>query len=100
MSDIYSLGSMLGAVQGASTTIQRSSAAVKRDAEVVAASSAADSASSADSGASADAGSSIASRDVVAALIDSRQQLLYTQAGAKMMSTADEMLGTLIDIRA
>jgi len=100
MSDIFSLGSMLGAVQGASTTIHRASAAVKRDAEVVAASSAADSASSANSSAPADSGSSVSSRDVVAALVDSRQQLLYTQAGAKMMRTADEMLGTLIDIRA
>jgi len=37
---------------------------------------------------------------MLAALVDARQQLLYTQAGAKMMNTASEMLGTIIDISA
>jgi hypothetical protein len=38
--------------------------------------------------------------DVLPALIDSRQQQLYVQAAARLMSTADQMLGTLIDIHA
>ena len=37
---------------------------------------------------------------VMAALIDARQQLTYSQAGAKMMNTASEMLGSIIDISA
>jgi hypothetical protein len=40
------------------------------------------------------------SGDLLTAIVDSRQQLLYAQAGAKMISAADQMLGTLIDIRA
>jgi len=37
---------------------------------------------------------------MLAALVDARQQLMYTQAGAKMMSTANAMLGSIIDISA
>ena len=68
--------------QSASATINRGVQGLSRDAAIVA------SASIDDSG------------DMLAALVDSRQQLLYTQAGAKLMNTASEMLGTLIDIRA
>jgi hypothetical protein len=72
-----------GTLQSAVTTINRGVAGVNRDAAVVAANSAADGAS-----------------DTLGALVDSRQQLLYTQAGARLMDTADEMLGTLLNIRA
>jgi hypothetical protein len=37
---------------------------------------------------------------MLSALLDSKQQLMYTQAGAKMMDTAGQMLGSLIDISA
>jgi hypothetical protein len=74
--------SLPGAMQSASTTINRGAEALGHDAAVVASSSIDD------------------SGDMLAALVDSRQQLLYTQAGAKLMTTASEMLGTLIDIRA
>jgi flagellar hook-associated protein FlgK len=33
-------------------------------------------------------------------MVDARQQLLYTKAAARMISTADEMIGSLIDKRA
>lgn len=38
--------------------------------------------------------------DMLPAMIDARQQLLYTQAAAKMISTANAMMGSLIDTRA
>jgi len=38
--------------------------------------------------------------DVLPAMIDARQQLLYTQAAAKMISTANAMMGSLIDTHA
>ena len=37
---------------------------------------------------------------MLAALIDSRQQLLYIQAGAKMIARANEMVGSLVDTTA
>ena len=83
MSALSSLASLPSAFQGASTTINRAVAGASADAAAVASSS-----TGQDSGA------------MLAALIDARQQLLYTQAGAKMMSTANEMLGTIIDISA
>ena len=43
---------------------------------------------------------SVESRDTLRALIDSRQQLLYTKAAAKLISAADELSQSLIDIRA
>jgi len=69
-------------VQIASAAINRGVAGLNRDAAVIASSSVAD------------------LRAALPALIDSRQQLLYTQAAARVMSAANEMLGTLIDIRA
>ena len=73
---------MPSVAQSASAAINRAASGVNRDAAVVASSSVAD------------------SSDVLPALIDSRQQLLYTKVAARVMSAADEMLGTLIDIRA
>jgi hypothetical protein len=40
------------------------------------------------------------SRDTIEALISSRQQVLYTQAGAKLIAAADQMTQGLIDITA
>lgn len=79
MNSISSLGNVF---QSASATIQRSVANVSRDAAVVASAPVTN------------------TSDVLPALIDSRQQLLYTQAGAKMIETANQMMGSLLDIRA
>jgi hypothetical protein len=81
MSSISSLGGMPNAFQGATTTINRAAASAGRDGAAVA-SPAAD------------------PNAMLTALVDARQQLMYTQAGAKMMNTASEMLGTIIDISA
>ncbi len=70
-------------MQSAATTINRSVDGVSRDAAVVAGASMGD-----------------GGEQMLAALIDSKQQLLYTQAGAKMMETAGQMLGSIIDISA
>lgn len=69
-------------MQSAGTAINRAVAGANRDAAVVASASTVD------------------SSNVLAALIDSRQQLLYTQAGAKLIETANQMMGSLLDIRA
>lgn len=39
-------------------------------------------------------------RDTIEALIDARQQVLYTRAGARMISAADEAVSSLLDVRA
>lgn len=41
-----------------------------------------------------------ASDGTIHALIDARQQLLYTQAGARMISSANQMMSSLLDVRA
>jgi len=66
----------------ATSTIHRSAKALEKDANVVAKSSA------------------VESRDTLSALMDSRQQLLYTRAAAKIISASDEMTKSLLDIRA
>ena len=81
MSGISSLGGLPNAFQSATTTIGRAVAGAGQDAAAVAS-----------PGADPNA--------MLAALVDARQQLIYTQAGAKMMNTASEMLGTIIDISA
>ena len=83
MSAISSIARMPSAFQGASTTISRAVAGASRDAASVASATGMQDPSA-----------------MLASLVDARQQLLYTQAGAKMMSTASEMLGTIIDISA
>lgn len=37
---------------------------------------------------------------VVNALVDARQQVLYTKAAARIVSAADEMVKSLLDVRA
>jgi len=69
--------------RGAANTINRAVTNVSQDAAVVA---------------SAAAGGDTG--DLLAALLNSRQQLMYTQAGARMMETASQMLGSLLDVRA
>ena len=72
-----------GLVTPLTTTISRAVAGASRDAGAVASATGMQNPSA-----------------MLAALVDARQQLLYTQAGAKMMNTASEMLGTIIDISA
>jgi hypothetical protein len=71
-----------GVFQGATQALQKAVQANDRDAQVIANSGSAD------------------SRDVVAALVDSRQQVLYTQAAARIISASDVMTRTLLDIHA
>lgn len=75
-----SISSVPNIVQSASTTLSRAATAMNSAAATVA------------SGASVN--------DVLPAMIDARQQLLYTQAAAKMISTANAMMGSLIDTHA
>jgi flagellar hook-associated protein FlgK len=37
---------------------------------------------------------------MIAALVDSRQQVLYTSAAAKLISASDDMLASLLDVKA
>jgi len=84
MSGISSVGGVgPGVIQSATTMINRAQAGATRDAATVA------------SSAMGDGGA-----DILGALVDARQQALYTQAGAKMISAANEMMGSLLDIRA
>jgi hypothetical protein len=83
MNGISSTGG-LGVIQSATSLINRAQAGAARDAATIASSSV--------------AGNSGA--DIVGALVDARQQVLYSHAGAKLISAANEMMGSLIDIRA
>ncbi len=82
MNDIASIAAIPTALQSATSAIQKSHRALEKDANVVARSNA------------------VESRDTLEALIDSRQQLLYTKAAAKLISAADEITQSVIDIRA
>jgi hypothetical protein len=82
MNDIASIAAIPSALQSATIAIQKSHRALEKDANIVARSS------------------SVESRDTLRALIDSRQQLLYTKAAAKLISAADEVTRSVIDIRA
>lgn len=74
------ISSVPNIVQSASTTFGRAATAMNNAAATVA------------SGADVN--------EMLPAMIDARQQLLYTQAAAKMISTANAMMGSLIDTRA
>jgi hypothetical protein len=71
-----------GAFQSAISTIHKSVRALDRNAHVVANST------------------DVSSRETIAALVDSRQQVLYTQAGARLISATDVMTRSLLDIHA
>ena len=70
------------ALQSATSAIHRAVKNMEKDASVVARSSA------------------VESRDTLNALVDSRQQLLYTRAAVKIITASDAMTKTLLDIRA
>jgi hypothetical protein len=73
-----SIAAIPGVLPIATGAIQRSTKALAQDASVVASPGA-------------------ASRDLVAALVDSKQQVLYTAAAAKLISASDEMTRSILD---
>jgi hypothetical protein len=82
MNDIAAVAAIPTALQSATGAIHKSVRAIEKDANVVARSS------------------GVEMRDTVGALVDSRQQVLYTQAAAKIVKASDEMVQSLLDIRA
>jgi hypothetical protein len=82
MTDVASIAAIPSALQSATGAIHRSGKALAKDAGVVANSSA------------------VESRDTLNALVDSRQQLLYTRAAARIITASDEMTKSLLVIRA
>jgi hypothetical protein len=82
MSDFSAIARIPGALQSATGAINRNLRALDKDAAVIARSPA------------------VESRETVHALVDSRQQLLYTQVAAKIIRATDEMTESLLDIRA
>ena len=82
MTDVASIAAIPSALQSATSTINRAVKAAEKDAAVIANSSA------------------VESRETIGALVDSRQQLLYTRMAAKILSTSDEMTKSLLDVRA
>jgi hypothetical protein len=73
-----SITAIPGVTQVATRAIQRSTNALAQDAAVI-------------------ADPTVASRDVVEALVDSKQQVLYTAAAAKLISASDEMTRSVLD---
>jgi hypothetical protein len=82
MNNLSAVGAIPNALQSATGAIHRSGRNLEKDANVIARSSAVD------------------ARETVGTLVDSRQQVLYTQAAAKIIKASDEMLESIIDIRA
>jgi hypothetical protein len=80
MSDIPALSS--GPLHAAIDLTRKSLASVAKDAHVIANSPSVDSA------------------DTLQALVDAREQVLYVKAGAKIISTTDRMVKSLLDTRA
>jgi hypothetical protein len=83
MSDITAIPSVMAS---ATNTIRKSVDRLAQDAHVVANSSTAD--------------ASVEQRDVVNALVDAKQQVIYTKAAAKMVRAADEMVSSLLRTKA
>ena len=80
MNGISLSGGSLNVLQSAITAVNQAAAGISRSAQAAVAASVSD------------------SGEILSALIDSRQQVLYTQAAAKLLDTADQMMGTMIDI--
>jgi len=77
-----SITAIPGAAQTATGMIHRSADNLRKDASIVARSN------------------DVSSRETPGALIDSRQQVLYTAAAAKLIRASDEMLASLLDVHA
>jgi hypothetical protein len=82
MNDLAAINGIPAALRSATSAVGRSGRALEKDANVVARTS------------------GIETRETVDALVDSRQQVLYTQAAGKLIEASDEILQSLIDIRA
>ena len=80
MSDVSAITS--GAAQIATGAIKRSVSKLDRDANVVANST------------------DVTTPDTLAALVDAKQQVLYTKAAARLISASNEMVSSLLDVRA
>jgi len=80
--DGMSITAIPGAAQIATNAIHRSVDNLREDASIVARSN------------------DVTSRETLGALIDSRQQVLYTAAAAKLIKASDEMLASLLDVHA
>lgn len=81
MNDVASISAIPSALQSAKGAIHKAGDELAKDANVIARSNTVD------------------SKDTLEALIDSRQQLLYTKAAAKLFAASDEITQSLIDIR-
>jgi hypothetical protein len=82
MNDVNAISSIPGALQSATSAIQKAVKGLANDANTVAQSG------------------DVMSKDVLPALVDSRQQVLYTQAAAKLIAASDEMTQSLLDVTA
>lgn len=83
MSDLTAIPSVMAS---ATNAIRKSVDRLAQDAHVVANTSV--------------AGATTETQDMVAALVDAHQQVIYTKAAAKMVRAADEMVSSLLDTRA
>lgn len=82
-----------GVFQIASTMINRATAAVDRDAAVVAG-------AGVNVAQAPGVSAGIDTSDMLSALLDSRQQALYAEAGARMIETSNQIMGSLLDVTA
>lgn len=83
MSDINAISPIVpGPLPIATEAIKKSLANVARDAHVIA------------------NAPSVSEADTIQALVDAKQQVLYTKAGAEVLSTTDRMVKSLLDVRA
>ena len=73
-----SIAPTAGVIPTATSAIQRSTKALTQDAAVV-------------------ANPGVASRELIEALVDSKQQVLYTAAAARLISVSDEMTRSVLD---
>ncbi len=80
MSDIPAIS--LSPLPIATEAIKKSLAAVAKDAHVIV------------------NAPSVASTETLQALVDAKEQVLYTKAGTAILSTTDRMVKSLVDIRA
>jgi hypothetical protein len=90
----FSISNIPGAMQSAQLGIQRGLSGLNRDAQVVADGVGVNGAGATGADASGDIGS------LTGALVDALQQKLAVEASARMLSTVDKTLGTLIDVKA
>ena len=80
MSDVPAIAS--GPLPLATEIIRKAVVNVARDAQIIADSQ------------------SVASADTLQALVDAKQQVIYTKAGARIISTTDRMVKSLLDTHA